>query len=117
MSGPRGKEWSRFGILSRLSENMVAVPLKTTKQMAKQWQIGQTTWPFRNLFFSLGGGRAFGAFREFAGPVVFLHTQEPRLKATRASCVHMAVGQNQWYPSGVGEFTTHVRTYFSGWTG
>ena len=27
----------------------------------------------------------------------------------------MDVGQNQWYPFGVGEFTTHFRTYFSGW--
>ena len=28
----------------------------------------------------------------------------------------MAVGQNQWDPIlGVGEFTTHFRTYFSGW--
>ena len=26
----------------------------------------------------------------------------------------MAVGQNQWYHFGVGEFTTHCRTYFSG---
>ena len=26
----------------------------------------------------------------------------------------MAVGQNQWYHFGVGEFTTHFRTYFSG---
>ena len=26
----------------------------------------------------------------------------------------MAVGQNQWYHFGVGEFTTRVRTYFSG---
>ena len=24
-------------------------------------------------------------------------------------------GQNQWYHFGVGEFTTHFRTYFSGW--
>ena len=28
--------------------------------------------------------------------------------------VEMAVGQNQWQHFGVGEFTTHVRTYFSG---
>ena len=27
----------------------------------------------------------------------------------------MAVGQNQRYHYGVGEFTTHFRTYFSGW--
>ena len=27
----------------------------------------------------------------------------------------MAVGQNQWYHFGVGEFTTHFRTHFSGW--
>ena len=26
----------------------------------------------------------------------------------------MAVGQNQWYHFGVGEFTTHFRTYSSG---
>ena len=26
-------------------------------------------------------------------------------------------GQNQWYHFGVGEFTTHDRTYFSGWIG
>ena len=26
----------------------------------------------------------------------------------------MAVGQNQWYHFGVGEFTTHFRTYFGG---
>ena len=26
----------------------------------------------------------------------------------------MAVGQNQWYHFGVGEFPTHFRTYFSG---
>ena len=26
----------------------------------------------------------------------------------------MAVNQNQWYHFGVGEFTTHFRTYFSG---
>ena len=25
--------------------------------------------------------------------------------------------QNQWYHFGVGEFTTHFRTYFSGWIG
>ena len=29
----------------------------------------------------------------------------------------MAVGQNQWYHFGVGEFTTHFRTYVSGWIG
>ena len=29
----------------------------------------------------------------------------------------LAVGQNQWYHFGVGEFTTHFRTYFSGWIG
>ena len=30
----------------------------------------------------------------------------------------MAVGQNQWDPIfGVGEFTTHFRTYLSGWIG
>ena len=29
----------------------------------------------------------------------------------------MAVGQNQWYHFGVGEFTTHFRTDFSGWIG
>ena len=28
--------------------------------------------------------------------------------------IHMAVGQNQRYHFGVGEFTTHVRTHFSG---
>ena len=28
----------------------------------------------------------------------------------------VAVGQNQWYHFGVGEFTTHFRTYFS-WIG
>ena len=27
---------------------------------------------------------------------------------------HVAAGQNQWYHFGVGEFTTHFRTYFSG---
>ena len=27
----------------------------------------------------------------------------------------VAVGQNQWYHFGVGEFITHFRTYFSGW--
>ena len=27
----------------------------------------------------------------------------------------VAVGQNQWDHVGVGEFTTHVRSYFSGW--
>ena len=26
-------------------------------------------------------------------------------------------GRNQWYHFGVGEFTTHFRTYFSGWIG
>ena len=26
----------------------------------------------------------------------------------------MAVGQNEWYHVGVGEFTTHLRSYFSG---
>ena len=31
--------------------------------------------------------------------------------------LNMAVGQNQWYHFGVGEFTTHFRTYFSGWSG
>ena len=30
---------------------------------------------------------------------------------------HLAVGQHQWYHFGVGEFTTHFRTYFSGWIG
>ena len=29
---------------------------------------------------------------------------------------NMAVGQNQWYHFGLGEFT-HFRTYFSGWIG
>ena len=29
----------------------------------------------------------------------------------------MAVGQNQWYHFGVGEFTTHFRNDFSGWIG
>ena len=29
--------------------------------------------------------------------------------------LHKALGQNQWYHFGVGEFTTHFRTYFSGW--
>ena len=28
----------------------------------------------------------------------------------------MAVGQNQWYHFGVGELTTHFRTYFCGRT-
>ena len=27
---------------------------------------------------------------------------------------HMAVGQNQWYHFGVGEFTTYFAAYFSG---
>ena len=31
------------------------------------------------------------------------------------SFVYIAVGQIQWYHFGVGEFTTHFRTYFSGW--
>ena len=34
-----------------------------------------------------------------------------------ASAIHMAVGQHQWYHFGLGEFTTHFRTYFSGWIG
>ena len=29
----------------------------------------------------------------------------------------MAMVQNQWYHFGIGEFTTHFRTYFSGWIG
>ena len=37
------------------------------------------------------------------------------LKALTLS--HLAVGQNQCYHFGVGEFTTHFRTYFSGWIG
>ena len=28
---------------------------------------------------------------------------------------HLAVGQNQWYHFGVGEFTTQFRTDLSGW--
>ena len=31
--------------------------------------------------------------------------------------IDLAVGQNQGYHLGVGEFTTHFRTYFSGWIG
>ena len=33
---------------------------------------------------------------------------------------HLAVGdmvQSQWYHFGIGEFTTHLRTCFSGWIG
>ena len=30
------------------------------------------------------------------------------------SFCHAAVDQNQWYQFGIGEFTTHFRTYFSG---
>ena len=31
--------------------------------------------------------------------------------------IQMFVGQNQWSHVGVGEFTTHFRTYLSGWIG
>ena len=29
----------------------------------------------------------------------------------------MAMVQNQWCHFGIGEFTTHFRTYFGGWIG
>ena len=35
-----------------------------------------------------------------------------QLSLRNSAC--LAVGQNQWYHFGVGEFTTHFRTYFSG---
>ena len=36
--------------------------------------------------------------------------QSPGKKQKTVGC-----GSNHWYHSGVGEFTTHFRTYFSGW--
>ena len=40
----------------------------------------------------------------------------PRVQREAAISTYtdMAVGRNQWYHVGVGEFTTHFRTYFSG---
>ena len=39
------------------------------------------------------------------------------LQMFAGSICKVAVGQNQWYYFGVGEFTTHFRAYFSGWIG
>ena len=47
--------------------------------------------------------------REVGGPACVL------IRGTDQS--HVAEGQSQWYHFDVGEFTTHVRTYFSGWIG
>ena len=55
------------------------------------------------------------------GPIAFVSHQRghpTRLRKIRPTCVnlaHIAVGKNKWYHSGVGECTTHFRTYFSGW--
>ena len=39
----------------------------------------------------------------------------PKRQPHKGTSGQMAVGQHQWYHFGVGEFTTHCRTYFSGW--
>ena len=44
---------------------------------------------------------------------VFLKIGDPK----ETHKMNVALGQHQWYPFGVGEFTTHFRTYFSGWIG
>ena len=55
---------------------------------------------------------------ELLDNVQMAHHGPPKFKGNRLEVVaslYMAVGQNQWYHFGVGEFTTHFRTYLSGW--
>ena len=46
----------------------------------------------------------------------FRETKGYRRRPVRIlACREVAMGQNQWDPILVGEFTTHFRTYFCGW--
>ena len=68
--------------------------------------------PFGRLFVGANMAVSFNykcTPKWLAGTDAHLNTISGQLK--------MAVGQNQWYHFGVGEFTTHLRTYFSSWIG
>ena len=52
-----------------------------------------------------------------AGKVFFYHFTHGPLLSPGCDRPEVAAGQNQWDPILVGEFTTHVRLYFSGWIG
>ena len=84
--------------------------VKVPSHPLKTESAGRTCW------FRIDPGRFHVSGQEGRWQASHVFPEGER-KTGSPQFLDLAMVQNQWYHVGVGEFTTHFRTYFSGWIG